>query len=164
MPSAAAVPPSYRERLRSEGLTLALAGALGSIWLLASKPEAHRGVLSTAIQLGIVVVLLLWLGPRSVHRAIAGAERRFSMDLGTGEPTRLWLLPLIVAALTLFVSRFGGWDAGLRVTLGCVLVGLTQAFLLERIVAVNETTSRRRYFRIEGSRILRGTRLGYIDD
>jgi hypothetical protein len=157
-------PPSYRQRLRCEGLTLAVSGALGSALLLATQAEAPKGVLSTAVQLAVVVVLLLWLGPRSVHRAIAGAERCFSMDLGTGEPTALWQLPLIVAALTLLIGRFGGWDAGLRVTAGCILVGLAQAYLLERIVAVNEATSRRRYFRIEGSRILRGTRLGYIDD
>ena len=56
-----------------------------------------------------------------------------------------------------------GWDAGLRVTGGCVLVGFTQGLALERLVAADERVTARTYFRIKGSRILRGTRLGYID-
>ncbi len=55
-----------------------------------------------------------------------------------------------------------GWDAGVRVTGGCVLVGLAQALVLERVVAVDEHETGRKYFRIAGSRILLGTRLGYI--
>jgi len=48
-----------------------------------------------------------------------------------------------------------------RVTGGCVLVGITQALVLERMVAADERETGRRYFRTAGSRILRGTRLGY---
>lgn len=156
------MPPSYRKRLRVEGFTLGLSGALGSVVLLVASSEATRGTLSTAIQLFVVFLLLVWLGPRSVHRAIAGAEPRARLGLGTGEPTPLWQLPLIVVGLTVLVGVIGGWDAGLRVTLACILIGLAQALLLERIVALNERTSRRTYFRVEGSRILRGTRLAYL--
>jgi hypothetical protein len=42
-----------------------------------------------------------------------------------------------------------------------VLVGLAQAILLERLVAGRERELTRRYYRIPGSRILRGTLLGY---
>lgn len=156
------MPPTYRRRLRAEGSTLAVSGAIGTVVLLVATPEATDGPLSTAIQLGVVAVLLLWLGPRSVHHSIAGAEPRARLGLGTGEPTPLWQLPLIVLGLTVLVGVPAGWDAGLRVALGCVLVGLAQAFLLEQIVALNERVSGRTYFRIEGSRILRGTRLGFL--
>jgi hypothetical protein len=54
-----------------------------------------------------------------------------------------------------------GWDAGLRVTGGCLLVGLAQAVRYERIVAADEGGRGRRYFRIPGSRLIRGTLLGF---
>ena len=92
------VPPTYRQRLRIEGLGLALCGAIGTIALLASAP-GHRDPLSTAGQLAVVALLLAWLGPRSVHRAIAASESRSERDLGSGEPTPVWRLPLIVVAL-----------------------------------------------------------------
>lgn len=157
------MPPSYRARLRIEGSTLALSGGIGSVILLVMAGGASDGPPSTAIQLAILAALLLWLGPRSVHIAIAGADPRARLGLGTGEPTPLWQLPLIVAGLTVLVGVPAGWDAGLRVSLGCVLVGLTQAVLLARIVALNERVTGRTYFRVEGSRILRGTRLGYVE-
>lgn len=157
-------PPGYRRRLRAEGSFLALSGLIGTLVLLASTSESREGPTSTIVQLAIVAVLLAWLGPRTVHSAIAGAQPLFTPNLGSGEPTPLWQLPLIVAALTVLVGRFAGWDAGLRVTLGCVLVGLAQAFLLARIVEFNERASGRRYFRVRGSRILRGTKLGYTLD
>lgn len=155
------MPASYRERLEIEGIALAASGAIGSLILLVSTAEARLGPTSTIVQLVIVALLLAWLGPRSVHNAIAGARPVFSSELGSGEPTPLWQLPLIVVGLTILLGQVAGWDAGLRVTGGCVLVGLAQAYLLARIVAVNERVSGRRYVRIKGSRILRGTKLGY---
>ena len=54
------------------------------------------------------------------------------------------------------------WDAGLRVTGGCMLVGLAQAVLLERLVAADERRRGRRYVRMPGSSLL-GTKLGFTD-
>ena len=156
------MPPTYRQRLRIEGLGLALCGAIGTIVLLAVSSQAHRDPLSTAGQLAVVALLLAWLGPRSVHRAIAASEPRSERDLGSGEPTPVWRLPLIVVVLAGAAGLVAGWDAGVRVTGGCALVGLAQALVLERIVAADEDETGRTYFRIAGSRILRGTRLGYI--
>jgi hypothetical protein len=156
------VPPTYRQRLRIEGLGLALCGAIGTIVLLALSAQAQRDPLSTAGQLAVVALLLAWLGPRSVRRAIAASESRSERDLGSGEPTPLWRLPLIVVVLAGAAGLVAGWDAGVRVTGGCALVGLAQALVLERIVAADEHETGRKYFRIAGSRILRGTRLGHI--
>lgn len=161
-PTLGPVPPSYRQRLRIEGLGLALCGAIGTIVLLAVSAHAHRDPLSTAGQLAVVALLLGWLGPRSVRRAIAASESRSERDLGSGEPTPVWRLPLIVVVLAGAAGWVAGWDAGVRVTGGCVLVGLAQALVLERVVAADEHETGRKYFRIAGSRILLGTRLGYI--
>jgi hypothetical protein len=159
-----AVPATYRQRLRLEGLALALCGAVGTVLLLAVSGQARREPLNTAGQLGAVALLLGWLGPRSARRAIAASQPRSERDLGSGEPTRVWQLPLIVVGLATAAGLLAGWDAGVRVTGGCVLVGLTQAGVLERIVATDEQRTGRTYFRIAGSRILRGTRLGYTSD
>ena len=87
----------------------------------------------------------------------------------TGEPTALWKPPLVVVVLTaLFVVPgelgFGavGWDAGLRITLGCLLVGLAQTLLLERVVAADEARNGRSYVRTTGSRATTGTNLGFF--
>jgi hypothetical protein len=156
------VPPSYRQRLRIEGLVLALCGAIGTIVLLAVSAQAQHDPLNTAGQLAAVALLLAWLGPRSVRRAMSASESRSGRDLGSGEPTPVWRLPVIVGVLATAAGLLAGWDAGVRVTAGCALVGLTQALVLERIVAADEHETGRRYFRIAGSRILRGTRLGHI--
>ncbi len=160
--------PTYRQRLRVEGLTLAAAGAAGSAGILALKTEqATRWPLSTIGQLAVVAGLLGWLGPRSVRKAIGGSEEIGPGEEGTGEPTPLWQLPVIVASLAASfvaleaVNTRAGWDAGLRVTGGCTLVGLAQALLLERAVARDEADRGRRYYRLKGSRIGRGTRLGF---
>ena len=157
------MPPSYRRRLRVEGATLALSGAAGTAALLAFVGEdATANPVSTAVQLGVVAALLAWLGPRSVRRAIAAAIEPAPGARLSGEPTPLWQLPCIVAVLATPFGALGAWDASLRVTLGCVLVGLTQAAVLERIVAAGERTSGERYVRLPGSRLLRGTRLGRL--
>jgi hypothetical protein len=156
------VPPTYRQRLRAEGAMLALSGAVGSALLLALTGTAARWPLNTAAQLAVVAALLLFFGPRGVRKAVAGARPLAPGELGSGEPTPLWQHPLIVAGLTLLVGLpTGAWDAGLRVTLGCVLVGLCQAVVLERLVARAEAAEGRTYLRIKGSRIGRGTRLGH---
>jgi len=161
-------PPTYRERLRIEGLTLAASGAAGSAGLLVLKTEqATRWPLNTAGQLAVVAGLLGWLGPRATRGWLDRADELAPGEEGTGEPTPLWHLPVIVTGLTATfvalgeVSDRAGWDAGLRVTLGCTLVGLAQAVLLERIVAGHEREHGRRYFRAAGSRLLRGTKVGW---
>ena len=160
------MPPTYRERLRVEGLTLAACGAAGSAGILALKTEqATRWPLSTIGQLALVAGLLGWLGPRSVKKSIAASEEVPAGEEGSGEPTPLWQLPLIVAALTGTVVALeevntrAGWDAALRVTGGCTLVGLAQALLLARAVGADEDANGRTYFRFKGSRLGRGTRL-----
>jgi hypothetical protein len=155
------VPPTYRQRLRVEGLALALCGTIGTIGLLALSARAEHDPLNTASQLAVLALLLGWLGPRSVRRAIAASQPRCEHDIGSGEPTPVWQLPLIVVWLAAATGLLADWDAGVRVTGGCVLVGLTQALVLERIVAADEHDTGRTYFRIAGSRILRGTRLGH---
>ena len=157
------VPPTYRQRLRIEGLGLALCGAIGTIVLLAVSAQAHGDPLSTAGQLAVRGAAPRVARPAlGARRAIAASESRSERDLGSGEPTPVWRLPLIVVVLAGAAGWVAGWDAGVRVTGGCVLVGLAQALVLERVVAADEDETGRKYFRIAGSRILRGTRLGYI--
>ena len=160
------MPPTYRERLRVEGLVLAACGLAGSAAILIFRgEEGTRGPLNTAAQLAVVAALLGWLGPRSARRSIAASEEVAPGDEGSGEPTPLWQLPLIVAGLTATVVGLeqvtprAGWDAGLRVAGGCALVGLAQALLLERVVAADERSRGRTYYRFKGSRLGRGTRL-----
>jgi hypothetical protein len=156
-----AVEFTYRARLRIEGLTLAASGTVGSVVLLAATGQAARAPLSTAGQLAVVAALLAWLGPRGLRRAIGRSEPLTDDRATGGQPTPLWQAPLGVAALTVLAGVLGGWDAGLRVTLGCVLVGLTQGVLLARLVAVEERASGRVFLRVAGSSWYRGTRLGY---
>jgi hypothetical protein len=110
-----------------------------------------------------VAALLAWLGPRGVRTAIARAEEigRPGVPPATGEPTPLWHLPLVVAALAAPLVLAGAPDAALRVTGGSALVGAAQAVLLARIVAGHERRAGRVFARLPGSRILRGTRLGW---
>jgi hypothetical protein len=163
------MPPSYRERLRVEGLALAAIGAAGSAALLAFAPESRRRSPSTIGQLIALAVLLEWVGTRKVRKWVDEADEL--EDPGTGEPTPLWMLPPIVAGLAaafvalpetgLPFSDLAGWDAGLRVTAGCAVVGLWQALRLDRVVAAAERSSGRRYFRAAGSQLVGGTKLGY---
>src|SRR5687767_7122140 len=139
------MPPTYRERLRAEGLVLAACGVAGSVGLVVFKTEqATRWPLNTVAQLAVVAGLLGWLGPRSARKSMEASEEVAAGSEGTGEPTPLWQLPLIVAGLAgTFVglqeiNDRAGWDAALRITGGCTLVGLAQAVLIERIVARDE--------------------------
>ncbi len=162
------MPPTYRQRLRVEGLTLAACGAAGTAAIFAVRAEeASRGPLNTAGQLAVVAGLLGWLGPRATRKALGAAVPLDAGREGSGEPTPLWQLPLIVAGLTAAFVALGevndraGWDAGLRVTLGCTLVGLAQGVAFERLVAADEAARGRSYLRVAGSRLLRGTNLGW---
>jgi hypothetical protein len=162
------MPPSYRDRLRVEGLTLAGCGLAGSAALLAFTEQSRRRPASTVVQLGVAAALIAALGPRGVRRALAEAEQVAPGQAGTGEPTPLWHVPLVMAGLVASVvvprelgSRFAGWDAALRVTGGCTLVGLAQALALERMVAADERRTGRTYVRLPGSRLGRRTRLGW---
>ncbi|MDX6667901.1 MAG: hypothetical protein QOK04_1281, partial [Solirubrobacteraceae bacterium] len=120
--------PTYRERLRLEGYSLAALGALDCVLLLALSTQSRRWPLNTIGQLLIVVVLVVGLGPRSVRRAVERSVELPSDAEVSGEPTPLWQLPIIVAALTLLVGlpAAGGWDAGVRIGGGCFIVGLGQ--------------------------------------
>ena len=160
------MPPSYRELLIREGGALALSGALGSALLLGLEDSATDGPWNTGGQLAVVAALCAFLGPRSVRKWTARAEPVPEGDTSlTGEPTPLWQMPVITAGLTLAVALpTGMWDAGLRVTGGCLLVGLTQAALMATVVGADERRRRRRYVRLPGSRILRGTRLGAVEE
>lgn len=155
--------PTYRERLRLEGYSLAALGSLDCVLLLALSTQSRRWPLNTLGQLMIVVLLVVGLGTRSVRRAVERSVELPPGGEGSGEPTPLWQLPIIVAALTLLFGLLpaGGWDAGLRIGGGCVIVGLGQAVLMDRLVAREEGAAGRRYFRVQGSRVLRGTKLGW---
>lgn len=161
--------PTYRERLRIEGLSLAAAGAAGTAGLLTFKTEqATRWPWNTVGQLAVVVGLLGFFGPRSVRKSIDQSTELTSGSEGTGEPTPLWQLPVIVTGLAATFVGLGeindraGWDAALRITGGCTLVGLAQAIVLERIVAADEEKTGRSYLRVKGSRLGRGTKLGWL--
>lgn len=129
--------------------------------MLLATPQSTRAGASTAIQLVIVAALLLWLGPRGVRRSIAQSRELARDAVGSGEPTPFWHIAAIVIALTAIVGALAGWDAGLRVTAGCLLVGAAQSLVLARVVASDQRSTDRTYYRVAGSRILRGTRLGY---
>jgi hypothetical protein len=164
-----ATPPTYRERLRIEGAVLAASGALGSVLLLGFVDEASERAVSTAGQIAFVTIVLAVLGPLSLRRWLAAAQPIRPGTQPTGQPTALWMPPLVVVALVaLFVvpGELGvgavGWDAGLRITLGCLLVGLTQALVLAPLVAADEARRERRYVRLPGSRAIGGTKLGFF--
>lgn len=167
--SDSAPPPAYRLRLRIEGGVLAISGAVASAVLLVFVPQAAERAASTAAQIAFVAIGLAVFGPLLLRRWLAAAEPIGSGSEPTGEPTPLWLPPLVVVALVaLFVlpGELGvgavGWDAGLRITLGSLLVGLAQALLLARLVAADEARHDRRYVRLPGSRAIGGTKLGFL--
>ena len=142
---------------------LAGSGAVGSAALLAFVDGARDRPLSTAVQLAVVTGLCAGLGPRLATKWTGRAEPAEGQDV-SGDPTPLWQLPAITAGLTLsVVALTGWWDAGVRVTGGCALVGLTQAAVMAPIVRADERHRSRRYVRLPGSSLFRGTRLGYFD-
>ena len=91
--------PTYRERLRLEGSVLAGCGALSAALVLAFADGATDGPVSTIVQLVIVAALMATIGLVSVRRSLNRAVDIDPSDPGSGEPTPLWQLPLIVAGL-----------------------------------------------------------------
>jgi len=154
--------PTYRERLRLEGSVLAACGALSAALVLAFADGATEGPVSTIVQLTIVAALMATLGVLSVRRSIDRAVEIDPSDPGSGEPTPLWQLPLIVAALTVGFGFAASWGAGLRIGGGCVVVGLAQAVLFERLVAAAEGRGGRSFLRAAGSSLFTGTKLGVL--
>ena len=154
--------PSYRERLRVEGAMLAGSGAVAAVLVLAGSEEAVRRPWSTVVQVAVVALLMATLGSRSVRRSLERAAPLDPAEPGTGEPTPLWQHPLIVAALAVGFGLTAGWDAALRVGGGCVVVGLAQAILFERMVRREEAARGVRFHRAAGSSLFTGTRLGTL--
>ena len=169
----AAMPPTYLERLRVEGLALAFCGVVGSAVLVGFVPASRRMPLNTIGQLAVVALLLEWLGRRQVRRWLREAHELAPGEEGSGEPTALWMLPPIMIGLGAFFvllpetglpgSQAAGWDAGLRITGGCVVVGLAQALRLASLVKAEEERTGRRFLRVRGSKLLGGTKLGYVE-
>jgi hypothetical protein len=165
------VTPTYRERLRTEGLALIVSGAFFSALLLRFQEQSRRWPLNTAGQLALTAGLHARFGPRAVNKAMADAHILQVGEEGTGEPTPLWHVPAVVVGLGLLFkalekgpgpgAELAGWDASLRVTLGSLITGVFQATLLERTVAAEEQATGRRFYRVPGSRIGRGTLLGF---
>ena len=141
---------------------LAASGLVGSAVLLAFVEQSRDAPQSTIVQLVVVAALCVALGSYFAKKWTEGAQPIDPAD-ASGEPTPLWQLPLITAGLALVVALPPPhlWDAALRVTGGCLLVGLMQAALMARLVAADERRRGRRYVRLPRSRILRGTKLGY---
>ena len=164
-------PPSYRERLRTEGLALAACGLAGSAALVAFVPASRRWPLNTVAQLAAVGALLEVVGTRKVRGWMRDADELTPGEEGSGEPTPLWMLPPIMVSLAaVFVllpetglpgSDRAGWDAALRITGGCLLVGLVQGLRFEGVVATEEKARGRRYIRVKGSHLWSGTKLGW---
>jgi hypothetical protein len=158
-----AVPPSYRQRLRLEGWWLVACGVAGSAALVATVEEARRWPLNTAAQVAAAGGIAVALGRRGTRRAMDDAVPKTEADdVGNGEPTPLWMHPLIVAGLALSfrglretglpATDLAGWDASLRITAGAAVVGLVQGVGLERMVAKEESASGRTFYRYSGSR------------
>jgi hypothetical protein len=163
-------PPTYRERLRIEGAVLAGSGALGCALMLALHDAASEHAPSTVGQLVFVTILIAVFAPILVRRSLAGAQPLAqSADVGSGQPTALWKPPLVTIVLTaLFVVPgelgvgTGGWDAGVRICGGCLLVGLAQAILFERLVGADERRTGRTFVRVAGTSAFGGTKLGFF--
>ena len=164
--------PSYRERLRVEGLALAACGVAASGALVAFVPESRRWPLNTVAQLAVVAALLEGIGTRKTRRWMDEAEELTPGEEGSGEPTPLWMLPPIMISLAAFFvllpetglpgSDRAGWDAGLRITAGCAVVGLFQGVRWAGVVATEERERGRRYLRVKGSHLWSGTKLGWV--
>jgi hypothetical protein len=163
--------PTYRERLRIEGAALAVTGAAGSALLLKLTEQARRWPPNTIGQLILYGAAIARLGPRSTNRAMADAHILAPDEIGSGEPTPLWHVAALVAGQTLLFKALerlplraasrAGWDASLRVTGGSMLTGLAQLTLLERTVAAEEQATGRTFYRVPGSRLGSGTKLGF---
>ena len=169
------MPAAYVTRLRLEGGVLAAAGALASAALISRVPASRRWPWNTAAQVGVVTAALVIRGPKQVDAWMAAAERADETTV-TGEPTPLLHVPVpVIAGALLFralrviggplrpLTEQAGWDASLRVTAGSAIVGAVQALVLASHVAAAEAREHRVYYRLPGSRLGTGTRLGYVE-
>ncbi len=169
------MPAAYATRLRLEGGVLAATGVLASAALIARVPQSRRWPASTVGQVALVGAGLAVKGPASVAAWMAAADPVEAVQM-TGEPTPLLHVPvpMVLGALTFKalesiggplrpLTRRAGWDAALRVTAGSAVVGAAQALLLARAVAAAEAAEGRTYYRLPGSRLGTGTRLGYTE-
>lgn len=154
-------PPTYRARLRREGLTLAACGVLAALAVAAIFRPGGNELVGAGAQLLVVAGLLVVFGPRSAFKAMDRAEPLGGAHPGSGEPTPLWHVMAIVAVLTPLLSAPSAGVGGITFAGGAALVGLAQALLLARNVAREERETGREFFRRPGSRILRGTKLGW---
>ena len=169
------MPAAYATRLRLEGGVLAAVGVAASAALITRVPASRRWPLNTVAQVGVVAAALAVRGPQQVDTWMAAAERADPTTV-TGEPTPLLHVPVpMIAGALLFralreiggplrpLTENAGWDASLRVTLGSAVVGAVQLFVLAPHVAAAEARERRTYYRLPGSRLGTGTRLGYTE-
>ncbi len=165
-------PPTYRRRLRVEGAVLAGAGALGCALMLTFVDAASERAFSTIGQLAFVTILIAALAPLLVRRSLARARPVARSEDGlTGQPTALWkpvLVTIVLTALFVVPGELGvgaaGWDAGVRICGGCLLVGLAQAVLFEHLVRADEARSGRTFVRLPGTSAFGGTKLGFFGD
>ncbi len=149
---------------------LAGSGALGCALMLALVHAASERALSTIGQLVFVTILIAAFTPILVRRSLAGAQPLAdAADAGSGQPTPLWKPPLVtivLAALFVVPGELGvgvaGWDAGVRICGGCMLVGLAQAILVERLVGADEGRTGRTFVRVAGASAFGGTKLGFF--
>lgn len=166
------MPAAYATRLRLEGGVLATAGLVTSAALIIRVPQSRRWPVSTVGQVTLVAAGLGVRGPATVAGWMRAAQPVDAVQL-TGEPTPLHHvpMPMLLGALTFKalesiggpLTRRAGWDAALRVAAGSAVVGVAQALLLARVVAAAEAREGRTYFRLPGSRLGTGTRLGYTE-
>lgn len=168
-------PPSYRQRLRAEGLTLAATGGVAATWIVATRREAMRKPVSTVAQLALVGAGLARYGPRVTLRSLAAARPVAQVELGSGAPVPLWLVPAPLLAVTLLGARGvlsplplprrdgEAWDRGLRAAVGGALLGLYQAMVAERFVCRSERAGDRTYYRLPAPGAGGGTVLGYVE-
>lgn len=154
-------PPTYRARLRTEGLALAACGALAALAAAAIFQPGRAELLGAGSQLMVVAGLLVVFGPRSAYKAMDRAEPLDGAHPGSGEPTPLWHVAAIVVVITPLLAVPSAGVGGITFGGGAALVGLAQAFLLARAVAREEQETGRVFYRRPGSRILRGTKLGW---
>lgn len=151
---------------------LAASGLAASAALIVRMPQSRRWPASTIGQVALVAAGMAVRGPAVVTGWMAAAEPVDAVPV-TGEPTPLAHVPvpMVLGALLLRAlasiggpgARLAGRDAALRVTAGSAVVGAAQALVLAPAVAASEEHERRTYFRLPGSRLGTGTRLGYTE-